>query len=54
MTIWTRSTTLNKKHGLPLKFACALLEEIVLAIHVDHAIFEDALPLVLDTGNLDR
>lgn len=33
---------------------CALLEEIVLAIHVDHAIFEDALPLVLDTGNLDR
>jgi hypothetical protein len=38
----------NGMAGIP----CALGEEIVLAIHMDHAVFQDALPLIFYTGNL--
>jgi len=37
---------------LPFKFSCALGEEIVLAIHVDHTVFQDAFPFIFHTGNL--
>jgi len=35
----------------PFEFAVALSEEIVLAIYVDHAVLQHALPLVLYAGN---
>jgi len=38
--------------NLPLKLACALGEEIISAIHVYHAVFEDTLPLVFHASDL--
>ena len=35
-------------HGIPGAFR----KQVVPAIHMDHTIFEDAFPLVLDTSDL--
>jgi len=36
----------------PFKFPCTFSEEIILSVNVNHAVFENALPLVLDSGDL--
>jgi hypothetical protein len=38
--------------NLPLKFTCALSEEVISAVHVYHTIFEDTLPLIFDASDL--
>jgi len=43
----------NDRNQSPLKFTCTLCKKVILAIDVDHAILQYALPLIFDSGNLD-
>jgi len=44
----------SKNHRIrsPLKFTGTLCEKVILAINVDHAILQYALPLIFNPGNL--